>query len=181
MTDIRDITDLQTPDDGQGETGSSSDPAWLEASILASASDDAKAMSPGRGAVGDVEQGMVLVMAAEADMRTYVRRCLAQVASIQVMEAPDAQGMRGIARAMQPNLIVVDVDGEPAGSAVDRMLGRQPELADVPMIVITDEAPGNDYGTIGSGTASAAILVKPFNARRLCAEVHRLLKLGQRG
>jgi DNA-binding response OmpR family regulator len=82
---------------------------------------------------------------------------------------------------MPPNLIVIDVDGGPAGTAVDRMLGGQPELADVPMIVITDEAPGTDHGTIGSGTASTAILVKPFNARRLCAEVHRLLKLGHRG
>ena len=124
---------------------------------------------------------MVLVVAAEADMRTYVRRCLAQVTSIQVMEAPDVPGMRGIARAMPPNLIVVDVDGEPAGSAVDRMLGGQPELVNVPVLVITDETPGSDRETIGSGTASRAILVKPFNSRRLCAEVHRLLDLGHRG
>ena len=123
---------------------------------------------------------MVLVVAAEADMRTYVRRCLAQVASVQVMEAPDVPGMRGIARAMPPDLIVVDVDGAPAGSAVDRMVGEQPELANVPVIVITDEGPGGNSQMIGSGTASGTILVKPFNARRLCAEVHRLLTLDHR-
>jgi DNA-binding NtrC family response regulator len=179
MVKIRDNTDSPSPEDGQGSTGSSSDPAWLEASILASASDDARAMSPDRGAGGDAEQRMVLVVAAEADMRTYVRRCLAQVASVQVMEAPDVAGMRGIARAMPPDLIVVDVDGEPAGAAVDRMLGGQPELIGVPAIVITDEAPGGDRGTIGTGTAPGVLLVKPFNARRLCAEVYRLLELGR--
>ncbi len=46
-----------------------------------------------------------------------------------------------LALAMPPDLIVVDVDGEPAGAAVDRMVGGQPELVDVPAIVITDEAP----------------------------------------
>ncbi len=61
-------------------------------------------------------------------------------------------GLVGIARAMPPDLIVVDVDGEPAGSAVDRMLGGQPELVNVPVLVITDEASGSDR-TIGSGTA----------------------------
>ena len=118
---------------------------------------------------------MVLVVAAEADMRTYVRRCLAHVTSIQVMEAPDVSGMRGIARAMPPDLIVIDVDGEPAGYAVDRMLGGQPELVSVPLLVITDEAPGSDRERMGSGPSSRTVLVKPFNARRLCNEVHRLL------
>lgn len=114
-------------------------------------------------------------------MRTYVRGCLAHMTSIQVLEAPDVPAMRGIARAITPALIVVDVEGDSAAAAVDRMLGVQPGLTDVPVIVITDEAPGTDREIIGSGKTSGTLLVKPFNARRLCAEVNRLLGAGPGG
>ena len=175
MADIRDNTDHPAPDDGQDGVGSSSDPAWLEASLLASASDDARALSPDPRLDGDIDHRTVLVVAVDADMRTYVRGCLAHMMSIQVVEAADIGMMRGIARAMPPDLVVIDVDGDPAGVAVDRLLDVQPELVNVPVIVITDEAPGGAREPLGSGKAPGALLVKPFNARRLCAEVHRLL------
>ena len=184
MDNIRENKDppiLDDGDDGQDGDGSSSDPAWLEASILASASDDARAISPDHGLAGDADHRTVLVVAGDADMRTYVRGCLAHMTSIQVLEAPDVLAMRGIARAMPPDLVVVDVEGDSASTAVERMLGVQPELATVPMIVITDEAPGSARETIGSGKTSSTLLVKPFNARRLCAEVHRLLDVGPYG
>ena len=97
------------------------------------------------------------------------------------MEAADVPATRGIARTMPPDLVVVDVEGGPVGTAVDRIVGGQPNLTNVPLIVITDEAPSNSRENARSGTAPETILAKPFNARRLCTEVHRLLSLGPYG
>ena len=181
MDNIRENKDPPTLDDGDDVDGSSSDPAWLEASILASTSDDARAISPDHGLAGDADHRTVLMVAGDVDMRTYVRGCLAHMTSIQVLEAPDVLAIGGIARSMSLDLIVVDVEGDSASTVVDRMLGVRPELATVPVIVITDEEQGSARETIGSGKTSSTLLVKPFNARRLCAEVHRLLDVGPCG
>ena len=105
MANKHDNWDPETSNRGEGP---SSDPAWLEASILASESDDARATSRESAHTGEASGRTVLVVATDPDMRTYVRQCLAHVTSIQVMEAADVRATRGIARTMPPDLVVVD-------------------------------------------------------------------------
>jgi len=113
----------------------------------------------------------VLVVAADPDMRAYVRQCLVHVTAVRVVEASNAATVARAVQSAIPQLVVVDVDGDPGRSSVERLLGRSTALQFVPMIMITDDFHHGDR----SGHGPAAILVKPFNARRLCAEVHRLL------
>jgi DNA-binding NtrC family response regulator len=117
----------------------------------------------------------VLVVANDPDMRIYVRQCLAHIEAIRVREVADAFSARKTTADGIPDLLVVDVDGEGEG-AVSRLLGHLPALIDVPLIVITDERRGTRAGASPEAHAAReVVLVKPFNARRLCTEVQRIL------
>lgn len=156
--------------EGPSDDGSSSDPAWLEASILASSTADARALDASRPAA-DAPARTVAVVAGDADMRIYVRQCLARLTSVRVLEAADIPALIRAAGSRLPELVVLD--GDPA---LERVLARQAELDTVPLIIISDELP-KDHGRARSRQAPYSVLVKPFNSRRLCAEVNRVLSL----
>jgi len=168
-------TQYASPNDGdacRGDDRSSSDPARLEASILASSTDDARALDAA-GPAEDEPARTVVVVAGDADMRIYLRQCLVQVTSIRVLEAADVPRLQRIVRSAVPDLVVLDLDGDPA---LERVLGRHAGLNTVPLIIISDELP-KEYDGVRSRQAPYSVLVKPFNSRRLCAEVHRVLSL----
>lgn len=124
-------------------------------------------------------QRIVLVVAPDRDMRTYVRRCLRRHPEIRVVEAADESGALRAARTVRPHVVIVDVDGpDPSNERRGRALRAEASLAQVPMIVITDEEPGEHVADLVGGARPGVIIVKPFNARQLCNEVELLLSSG---
>jgi hypothetical protein len=103
----------------------------------------------------------VLVIAAEADLRRYVRECLRERTDLRVLDAATVAAAVALAADSSPTLLIV---GEPQGAIVDR-------LANVHAIVIVDDVP---RGTPVSGT-QRRLLARPFTAERLLAEVGQLL------
>ncbi len=103
----------------------------------------------------------VLVVAAEADVRCYVRECLRERTDIRVVEAASVTTAVTLAADYSPNLLVVD--------APERdVLAR---LARLRAIVIVDEVP-RGAPTLGT---YVRLLARPFTAERLVAEVSQLL------
>lgn len=182
MADAEQRRDSKAGGAGAGERTSSSDRVQLEVSILASASDDTGPGAADDSTAARADGRTVLVVAAESDMRTYVRRCLNRHDDIRVVEAANRNDALRSAQAAVPNVIIVDADGlDSVGIALARGLRAESSLAAVPLLVITDEEPGdNGAELLGSG-APGAIIVKPFNAQRLCSEVERLINLGPPG
>ena len=103
----------------------------------------------------------VLAVAAEADVRRYVRECLRERTDLRVVEAASVSAAIAIAGATSPDLLVVD---EPESDAVGA-------LAYLPVIVIVDELP---RGVPASGPR-CSLLPRPFTAETLMTEVTRLL------
>ena len=103
----------------------------------------------------------VLVVAAEADLRRYVRECLRERTELRVLEASTVTAAIALAAYDLPALLVVDA---PVRAVVDT-------LSQLRAIVIVDEVP---HGAPGLGPR-VGLLARPFTAEGLVAEVSRLL------
>lgn len=113
---------------------------------------------------------LVLVVDDDAEMRAYIRECLA-VLPVRVEEAGDGLDALKQLQANPPEafvLVITDlvlhgVDG----LALKAMLQDNPRWSHVPVLLITGEAGHSRNGPV---------LYKPFNARKLLAAVKTLLK-----
>ena len=103
----------------------------------------------------------VLVVAAEADIRRYVRECLRERTDLRVLEAATVTAAVTLAAHYSPELVVVD---KPESD----VLVTLPQLR---AIVIVDDVP---HGAPGVGTR-LRLLPRPFTAEGLLAEVGQLL------
>lgn len=103
----------------------------------------------------------VLVVAAELDLRRYVRECLRGYAEVLVLEADSVIAAIIVAERESPALLVVD---ERAGG----IIGALPWL---PAILLADEEP---RATMPN--ARLRFVARPFSAERLLAEVEQLLR-----
>jgi hypothetical protein len=122
---------------------------------------DQAAPSPARQTRDERARLTVLVVAAEADLRCYVRECLRDRAEFRVLEASSCAAAVAHAADDSPDFLVVD-EPERAVTAA---------LPHVPAIVIVDDVPG-DATTVG---ARVRLLARPFATVALLAEVDRLL------
>ena len=104
----------------------------------------------------------VLVVAAEVDLRRYVRECLRERSDLRVLEAATVAAAVALAAQCSPALLVVD---EPESDVLI-------PLSQLRAIVIVDDVP---HGESESGTRRR-LLARPFTAERLAAEVGRLLE-----
>ena len=102
----------------------------------------------------------VLVVAAETDLRCYVRECLGDRADLRVLEAASVSDALAIAAHESPELLVVDA----RESEVVASLGLR-------AIVIVDDVPRGARPP----RASTRFLARPFTGEELVAEVGRLL------
>jgi CheY-like chemotaxis protein len=151
---------------------SSADPLWLEVAILASESGrPSQESGPGPGSDGD--KVTIAVVARTADMRDYVLECLRDTGFRIVAAADLAAAAAEAFRADTPDLVVLDVSE--SGDETDAGLLPLSSLAAVPRVVIIDE-PSREAPAGWPETGAAAVLVKPFNARRLQQEVRRCLQ-----
>lgn len=103
----------------------------------------------------------VLVLAAEADVRGYIRECLRERKDLRVVEAATVTAAVGLAAHCSPKFLVVD---EPQSGIIAT-------LSTLPAIVIVDDAP---HGVPAPRT-EVRLLARPFAAIGLLAEVGRLL------
>ena len=103
----------------------------------------------------------VLVVAAEADVRRYVRECLRERTDLRLLEAASVTAAVALAAYYSPQLLVVD---EPQSDVVVTL----PQLR---AIVNVDDIP---HGAPGVGPR-LRLLARPFTAEGLVAEVDQLL------
>jgi hypothetical protein len=104
----------------------------------------------------------VLVVAAEADVRHYVRECLRERTDLRLLEAATITAAVTLAESYLPEILIVD---EPESDVVVTL----PQLR---AIVIVDDVP---RGAPASETR-VRLLARPFTAEGLVAEVGRLLR-----
>ena len=103
----------------------------------------------------------VLIVAAEADFRSYVRECLRDVKELQILEAATTAAAVALAGVYAPRVLIVD---EPEREVVAR-------LPAIRAVLIVDDVP---HGA-ASG-ASPRFLARPFTAEGLLAEVRALIR-----
>jgi len=111
-----------------------------------------------------LDEGMrmtALVVAAEADLRRYVRECLRERIDLRLLEAATVIAAVTLAASYSLAFLVVD---EPDSD----VLAALPELR---AIVIVDDVP---QGAPESGTRRR-LLSRPFTAEGLLAEVNQVL------
>ena len=103
----------------------------------------------------------VLVVAAEADFRRYVRECLRERTDVRVVEATTVTAAVPLAGVYSPELLVVD------GPQRDVVV----TLSQLRAIVIVDDVPRGGPG----GKTRLRLLARPFTAEGLVAAVGQLL------
>jgi CheY-like chemotaxis protein len=111
----------------------------------------------------------VLVIDDDADARDLLRRFLAREGFDTITAADGAEGLR-LARQFKPSLITLDVVmPRMDGWAVLRQLQADPELAGVPVVMLSIL----DEQEKGFALGAADYLIKPFNRDRLRAILAR--------
>ena len=124
--------------------------------------DDQAAPAPASPAALDEHTCLtVLVVAAETDLRRYVRECLRVRTDLRLLEAATVTAAVALAADYSPQLLVLD---EPERDVLVT-------LSQLRAIVIVDDVP---HGALSSGTR-VRLLARPFTAEGLVAEVGQLL------
>jgi len=103
----------------------------------------------------------VLVVAAEADLRRYVRECLRERSDLRLLEGATVSAAVTLAADHSPDLLVVD---EPERDVLAT-------LSHLRAVLIVDDVPRGAQA-LGS---HVRLLSRPFTAERLVAEVSQLL------
>ncbi len=156
-----------------GATSNASDRVRLEVSILEP--EPRKQSRPDEAASGSGTARTVLVVAVETDLRAYVRECLERD-GLRVLEAMDGVSLRAGLDATGPDLCVLDAGSADAEAlSIWRTLARDARARVVPLVVLSDEPVEDSVVRANGLMPPAVVLVKPFNALRLCGEVARLL------
>lgn len=122
---------------------------------------DEAAPAPAPPALDERTRLTVLVVAAEADFRRYVRECLRERADLRLLEAATIAASIALAGYYSPELLVVD---EPQRDVLI-------PLSQLRAIVIVDDVP-REAPASGS---RVRLLTRPFTAEGLMAEVGQLL------
>ena len=118
-----------------------------------------------------------LVVDDDAELRAYVRRCLRGFGKADplVLEAGDGQAALGVLDIQAVDLIISDmVMPRMDGLALCRALGEDDRLRQVPVLLVTGEAPAAAR-RLAQAAGARGFLAKPFNARKLRAVLERLL------
>ena len=118
-----------------------------------------------------------LVVDDDADLRTYLRGCLRGFGKTDplVLEAGDGQEALAMLSTQNVDLIISDVVMPGMdGLALCRALGEDEHLRQVPVLLITGEAPAAAR-RLAQSAGARGFLAKPFNARKLRTALEGLL------
>ncbi len=121
----------------------------------------------------------VLVVDDDPDFVEIVRQVL-KSERMDVVSAATAEDALARARALKPDLVIMDVMMKGILDGVDatRDLRQEPQIADVPILMITS-IPTSEYAALfptGEDLPIDQLLAKPVSPQRLVDEVRRLLK-----
>lgn len=117
----------------------------------------------------------ILVVDDEANIRALVRFNL-EKEGFQVVEAEDGDTAVHLARTERPQLVVLDIMlPEMDGLEVCRVLKRQSETCEIPIIMLTAKSEEIDK-IIGLELGADDYLTKPFSTRELVARVKAVLR-----
>jgi two-component system OmpR family response regulator len=118
----------------------------------------------------------VLIIDDDADIRSIARLSLSRLGGMEVVEA--AGGAEGVRKAddEKPDVILLDMM-MPAmdGAATLAALRSQPATATTPVIFLTAKAMGTEIERL-LALGATGVLIKPFDPRRLSADVRALIK-----
>jgi DNA-binding response OmpR family regulator len=125
-------------------------------------------------------EGRVLIVDDESAIRLICRVNLDSV-GFDTLEAPDGETALALARAEQPDLILLDVMLPGIdGWGVAEQLASAPETREIPILFLSarsdrsDEARGHELGGVG-------YITKPFDPDELTARVREILERTRRG
>jgi DNA-binding response OmpR family regulator len=122
----------------------------------------------------------VLVIDDEAPIRLLCRVNL-EAEGIRVSEAGDGPGGLDLARAQQPDVILLDVMMPGLdGWRVAEMLLDDPVTSDIPIVFLTARADVRDRAR-GIDLGGLEYITKPFNPVELASLVRRVLAAVERG
>ena len=116
----------------------------------------------------------ILVVEDQEDNRRIIRDLLTS-AGYQLIEAADGEeGVRS-AEAERPDLILMDIQLPVLdGYEATRRIKQNPELRQIPIVVVTSYAlSGDEAKAIAAG--SDAYVAKPFSPRQLLATIRKFL------
>lgn len=120
----------------------------------------------------------VLVVDDDADMRRYMRRSLVRWGErdTRVVEAASGREALALIEDVTADLVIVDVvlPGMD-GFELIRALRRARPDSIFPILLVTGELPWRDANNRAREAGAQAVLGKPFNARKLCDVVKRLV------
>jgi len=119
----------------------------------------------------------VLLIEADRSLRRLIALGL-QYRGMRVIEASSPANLSSIEiESQQPNLVVLDIDGE-AGSDHSLLSLTQAHtyLSTLPMVVLAWDCPVPVGASQGSPRAQVACLTKPFDARTLHTTIEQLLE-----
>ena len=138
----------------------------LELACLDAKLDAGGAAPASRASARDAGGGTtLLVAAAEADLRRYVRECLRERPDLRVVDAGGGETAAALAARLRPQLLVVDA-AERAVLAAG--LAAMPHLG---AVVLVDEVP---RGASDAGPR-VRLLARPFSADALLSAIARLV------
>lgn len=110
----------------------------------------------------------ILIADADGDIRQYMAGCLQAVSPVRIWQAADGREAFYLARALRPHLVISsDTLAGLDGAALCRALGAEGRTQGIPVLIVSSEERAAGPGD--------GLLVAPFNAARLQAEVERLL------
>ncbi|HEX5725904.1 MAG TPA: response regulator [Longimicrobiaceae bacterium] len=116
----------------------------------------------------------VLVTDASLHLRD-IYATLLRYHGYRALEASDGAETVEIARAVQPDAIILDMDGPGVnGLEAARILSDDPSTASTPVILLSLHS-GVVYRRQARGARSRGYLEKPFEPRQLLREVERVL------
>lgn len=121
----------------------------------------------------------ILVVDDDPDFVDIVRQVL-RAERMDVVSAATAEDALTRARALKPDLVIMDVMMKGVLDGVDatRDLRQEPEITDVPILMITS-IPSSEHAALfptGEDLPIDQLLAKPVSPQRLVDEVRRLLK-----
>lgn len=134
---------------------------------------------PHQWTLPEVAPPRVLVVDDDPDFVEIVRQVL-RAERMDVVSATTTEDALARARAMKPDLVIMDVMMKGILDGVDatRDLRKEPEIADVPILMITS-IPSSEHAALfptGEDLPIDQLLSKPVSPQRLVDEVRRLLK-----
>ncbi len=119
----------------------------------------------------------LLIVDDQADLRKMLRLALGY-GKYHLLEASDGEAALAMARAEQPNVILLDVmmPGRLDGIAVCRALKADPATAGCFVVLLTARGQTADYAA-GDAAGADAYMVKPFSPTKLVEVVEARQKL----